>query len=469
MRATLRVPIVAVMALGLALSPQRATDSQPLSAPQKSTAVISPSGTTTRSTTVFYDFRNDRSQAIHQSGGATSETKGPAAAESVDEAAMNPQGWAPVTTETFEGVFPSTGWTVAGDPTWDDQYCRFYSGAWSAWCANGGTLGVDPCPGTIHYFNNMNAWMIYGPFDLSRALDARLTFYMWCDTEIDYDWNDCVSSIDGANWVGGGESGSSGGWVYRNVSLTGRAGQPAVWIAFRFTSDNSVTYPGVYLDQITIEQFIQPDLECFAPYGWPGPLVVSRTPVTIAQSSPRLVAGLPSYISWALVNSGGEVAAAMSSSRLMVISGPGSPFAINTWDLPALDPDYYTFVTSYTYAFPVAGTYTLELCGDYTGIVTESDEGNNCCQQVIVVSPCGCNCHCDPAQCDGKQDVLDVLQTMNVAFRGTAPIIDPNFGCPHEATDVDCSNATDVLDVTRMINVAFRGGNTATEFCVPCP
>jgi len=84
---------------------------------------------------------------------------------------------------------------------------------------------------------------------------------------------------------------------------------------------------------------------------------------------------------------------------------------------------------------------------------------------------CACDCHADPAPigaCDGNQDVLDVVQSVNVAFRGAAPIVDPNGNCPYETTDVNCSFSTDVLDVVRMVNVAFRGANAATEFCNPC-
>lgn len=85
---------------------------------------------------------------------------------------------------------------------------------------------------------------------------------------------------------------------------------------------------------------------------------------------------------------------------------------------------------------------------------------------------CVCDCHGDPApigSCDGVQDVLDVVNTVNVAFRGSAAILDPNVNCPFETTDVNCSASTDVLDVVRMVNVAFRGANAATEFCTPCP
>ncbi len=83
------------------------------------------------------------------------------------------------------------------------------------------------------------------------------------------------------------------------------------------------------------------------------------------------------------------------------------------------------------------------------------------------VSPACCSCPCaaDPV-CDGVPDVLDVVTTISVAFRGGTPLIDPS--CPRERTDVDCSGATDVIDVVHAVNVAFRGANPATEFCQPC-
>jgi len=80
---------------------------------------------------------------------------------------------------------------------------------------------------------------------------------------------------------------------------------------------------------------------------------------------------------------------------------------------------------------------------------------------------CACDCHADP-QCDGVTNVLDVVNTVNVAFRGAADITDPNASCPLTTTDVDCSGFTDVLDVVHVVNVAFRGGDPAVEFCDPC-
>lgn len=82
---------------------------------------------------------------------------------------------------------------------------------------------------------------------------------------------------------------------------------------------------------------------------------------------------------------------------------------------------------------------------------------------------CACDCSADPGGCDGFQDVVDVVQTINVSFRGGASIPDPNTNCPFERTDLNCDASTNVVDVVKMVNVAFRGANSATEFCDPCP
>lgn len=79
--------------------------------------------------------------------------------------------------------------------------------------------------------------------------------------------------------------------------------------------------------------------------------------------------------------------------------------------------------------------------------------------------PCVCPCPGDP-QCDPDHitNVQDVVHTVNVAFRGYAPVFDPD--CPFARTDVDCDHVTTVVDVVWEVNVAFRA--SLTPFCDPC-
>jgi hypothetical protein len=76
-------------------------------------------------------------------------------------------GWNTLMTEGFEGVWPTGAWWVSADPTWDDESYRPHTGSWSAWCA-GSTLN----PAYDQYPNNMNAWAVYGSFNLSDATAA---------------------------------------------------------------------------------------------------------------------------------------------------------------------------------------------------------------------------------------------------------------------------------------------------------
>lgn len=76
-----------------------------------------------------------------------------------------------------------------------------------------------------------------------------------------------------------------------------------------------------------------------------------------------------------------------------------------------------------------------------------------------------CPCWADP-QCDGvRSNVQDVVGTINVAFRGTAAVIDP--GCPLQRTDVNADSITNVGDVVRVVNVAFRGASVASQYVFP--
>ena len=78
---------------------------------------------------------------------------------------------------------------------------------------------------------------------------------------------------------------------------------------------------------------------------------------------------------------------------------------------------------------------------------------------------CFCGCHADPI-CDRQVNILDVVETVNVAFRGQT--IEPDESCTVERTDVDCSDLTNVVDVVKMIDVAFRSADPAVKFCDPC-
>lgn len=160
-----------------------------------------------------------------------------------------------IKSETWEGVWPGTGWSALGTPTWDDESYRAFSGSWSAWCA-GSTLSPSGA-----YANNMSAWMIYGPFSLSGVSDADMWLYHWTKTEANHDWFQVMSSGDGTNFSGyqvsgnlTDDSGNINGWLKWDYNLSHRIGDASVWIACRFVTDASITISqgGTFVDDLVI-------------------------------------------------------------------------------------------------------------------------------------------------------------------------------------------------------------------------
>ena len=174
------------------------------------------------------------------------------------------QGTTTIMFEDAEGDFPgANNWLAydgnadGGSDYWDDVNCKTYSGAWSLWSAGAGSSA--DC---TQYDNNMNSWMIYGPFDLRGATSASLSFYYWNMSEQNYDQLLWLASSDGSSFSGFKTSGDSGGWRNENMNLSSYIGDSSVWIAFAFQSDSSVTGEGAYLDNISLTKSSQspPDL-----------------------------------------------------------------------------------------------------------------------------------------------------------------------------------------------------------------
>lgn len=176
-----------------------------------------------------------------------------------------PSGWQTLVNETFEGDFPGV-WQVqdlmsgAGEYYWAKRACRFYAGASSGWAVGGGADGRSLVCGA-NYPSNAFSWMVFGPFSLEGASAADLTFKAWIYTETYFDYIYRFASIDGENFSGSGTSGNSQGWIDRTLdlsnvySLGNLLGQPRVWIALVFESDDSLTRAaGVYVDNIVLRR-----------------------------------------------------------------------------------------------------------------------------------------------------------------------------------------------------------------------
>jgi hypothetical protein len=184
----------------------------------------------------------------------------PAAGQAPQAAMLSPEhpgvtagDWTVLLSEDFETEFPGSTWKLQGDPTWGRETYRAHGGSWSGYCVGGGSRGIDP-PGP--YLDDMEAWMTYGPFDLSNATGAELEFHYW--TQLGPDTDELFWGVSKTNFLYWGDyvEGSSGGWrqVIYDIGKEHASylGEPEVWIGFKFESDEAGTGEGVYLDDITL-------------------------------------------------------------------------------------------------------------------------------------------------------------------------------------------------------------------------
>ena len=137
---------------------------------------------------------------------------------------FDPNAMQTIMTQDFEGAFPAAGWSVydgtlsdGKENYWDDDDYRSAGGSWAAWPANGGADGLDPQSSTYPYF--ANAWMTYGPFDLSNAQSANVNFMLWLATEANYDFLFFGSSGTGSSYVGSSWSGNAD-WDQKTIRWT---------------------------------------------------------------------------------------------------------------------------------------------------------------------------------------------------------------------------------------------------------
>jgi hypothetical protein len=208
-----------------------------------------------------------------------------------DQGTIDEKGWVVLLNETFEVQFPqSNGWqtfnSLGNAPYyWGKSSYTSHGGTYSGWCCGDHRTGnPDLVPGTNSYPDNMKAWMIWGPFDLSDAGDAELLFYYWLDSEAGYDFLGIMASDDGSQFYGVSISGFSSGWIGQEAfdltdvyTLGDLTGDPNVWIAFIFTSDVSDGAIGAFLDDIVVRKEVTNT-----------PPVISHTPVSSAPAGQDL-------------------------------------------------------------------------------------------------------------------------------------------------------------------------------------
>lgn len=207
-----------------------------------------------------------------------------------------------LTDETFDiDLFPNSSWinfdydgSVNGEYLWDDLFCYSKSGFWAMWPAYGGANALDPCFAGDPYANNMDSWLVHGPLDLTGASEAWVDFYFRNESEPDFDWFSWMASRNGNDFSGFGVSGyyiegphHNGYNLLRfdlsNVPTLGDLrGEPEVWLAFIFESDEIITDRGPFIDDVSvvIERAAQDVNKVFLPIVFNNPTPVTKLFIT---------------------------------------------------------------------------------------------------------------------------------------------------------------------------------------------
>jgi subtilisin family serine protease len=144
-------------------------------------------------------------------------------------------------TDDFQAANFSTRWTTGGTRN-----------TWGRVCGSGSCTMTDSPTG--NYQNATNSWSrTTSAFDLSGMTGCRAQYLLWLDTEPNFDGLHVEASTNASTWTEiAAWSGASGGWVWKNDSLSAFDGQPSVYLRYRLTSDSSQTRDGAYLDDVTV-------------------------------------------------------------------------------------------------------------------------------------------------------------------------------------------------------------------------
>jgi hypothetical protein len=118
------------------------------------------------------------------------------------------------------------------------------------WPADGGANRAPVCSGA-DYPNDLNSWVVYGPFDLSDASQAGTEFVMWHEIEPSYDAVCFGVSENGTDFSVLCWDGYADCTLY-DIPYTDYVGDPSVWVAWIFISDYSITYRGPWVDDVII-------------------------------------------------------------------------------------------------------------------------------------------------------------------------------------------------------------------------
>ena len=239
---------------------------------------------------------------------------------------------------------------------WGKSTYRKASGTASAYCAAGGS---SPSTGQAPVYKpDMDTWMVYGPFPLASTTQAWAEFDVYLDVEYAYDEIYWGVSTDGVNFDGypvspgpdGYSVGETGvpGWsheLFNFKEIPGVVGQPQVWLAVQFLSDNLYEYEGAYLDNVVIKK--APSAAPFGSFDYPA-------------NGTTGLSGSVALQGWALDDYQVTKVEIYRNPVAGETPGPnGKVYVGDAVQVPGLRPDVETAYPSYPYVYKAGWTHNL--------------------------------------------------------------------------------------------------------------
>jgi len=124
----------------------------------------------------------------------------------------------------------------------------------------------------------------------------------------------------------------------------------------------------------------KPNLTPYKLQGWSDKIVVSNVTGTTTDSSPLYTTDTL-YVDWAVVNNGPETMTARFYTTIYV-----DGVEKLSWYSDALNPNWYAYVNDYSIGSLSAGTHTIKIVADSTGVIDESNESDNEYTKTITVT-----------------------------------------------------------------------------------
>jgi|GEM_PF-4701031 len=183
----------------------------------------------------------------------------------VPEALTPPPGSTVLMTETFGASFAPITSTSGTTPQWriivnPDDTAGYYwdkvgasapvmfsNSAWSA--ARLFTATQVLAPGVSTYPAGQDAWLIYGPIDLSRFQYGHLSFEYYLDSQ----GGDSLLwgySTDGQTFYGNSQSGPLGTWITDTFAFPVNSTSQSVYLAFAFNSHAAPQGKGAFVRNV---------------------------------------------------------------------------------------------------------------------------------------------------------------------------------------------------------------------------